>query len=169
MNVLINSTVLSNFAAIDRLTLLQALYGTVYISQAVYEEIQVGLEEGYPFLAAIDAHIFPFHQEGWLRLVNIEGEKEFEIYQRIPSKLHRGEAATLAIAAYRQWGFLTDDRAARSYAKTLGVEVSGTLGVLAQLVKRNHLSIAEANFQLGQMASRARYRSPITDIALLLD
>lgn len=47
MNVLINSTVLSNFAAIDRLPLLQVLYGTVYISQAVYEEIQIGVEKGY--------------------------------------------------------------------------------------------------------------------------
>jgi predicted nucleic acid-binding protein len=101
--------------------------------------------------------------------VNIEGEKEFDIYQRIPSKLHRGEAASLAIAAYRHWGFLTDDRAARNYAKNLGVEIGGTLGILVQLMKRNHLSIAEANFQLDQMVSKAKYHSPVTNIAVLLD
>jgi predicted nucleic acid-binding protein len=45
MKVLINSTVLSNFAAVDRLLMLHALYGTVYIAEAVYEEAQNGLED----------------------------------------------------------------------------------------------------------------------------
>lgn len=59
MKVLINSTVLSNFAAVGRLTLLYKLYGTVYIAEAVYEEAQDGLEEGYTFLAGLDEYIFP--------------------------------------------------------------------------------------------------------------
>jgi predicted nucleic acid-binding protein len=120
MKVLINSTVLSNFAAVDRLPLLHALYGTVYIAEAVYEEAQDGLEEGYTFLAVLDEFIVPFHPKGWLHLVNMEGEKEFLFYQKVPSKLHRGEAVSLAIAAHRQWGFLTDDQAARRYAKMRG-------------------------------------------------
>lgn len=169
MKVLINSTVLSNFAAIERLSLLQALYGIVYIAQAVYEEAQDGLEEGYTFLARIDEFIFPFHAEGWLHLVNLEGETELQLYQQTPPKLHRGEAVSLAIAAHRHWRFLTDDLAARYYAKTLGVDVGGTLGVLAQLVKRNKLSLKEANSLLRQMVIQARYHTPIIDIGSLLD
>ncbi len=54
MKLLINSTVLSNFAAITRLPLLHSLYGTVHIAQAVYEEAQDGLEEGYTFLESMN-------------------------------------------------------------------------------------------------------------------
>jgi predicted nucleic acid-binding protein len=64
MNVLINSTVLSNFAAVERIPLLQRLYGEVYLVQPVYEETQDGLEEGYSFLARLDQFIFPFHVVG---------------------------------------------------------------------------------------------------------
>ncbi|MBC8492779.1 MAG: hypothetical protein H8D43_03255 [Chloroflexi bacterium] len=37
MNVITNTTVLSNFAAIDQLDLLRQLYGVVYIPTEVYE------------------------------------------------------------------------------------------------------------------------------------
>jgi len=36
VNVLINTTVLSNFAAIDRLDLLQVLYKQIYMAYPVY-------------------------------------------------------------------------------------------------------------------------------------
>ena len=137
----------SNFAAITRLPLLHSLYGTVYIAQAVYEEAQDGLEEGYTFLEVIDEYIFPFHSDGWLRLVNLEDEEEFHHYQQTPPKLHRGEAVSLAIAAHRKWKFLTDDRGARRYARKLGVEIGGTLGTLVLLIKHDILSLAEASEQ----------------------
>ena len=168
MNVLINSTVLSNFAATERLPLLQRLYGEVYLAQPVYEETQDGLEEGYSFLAVLDQFIFPFHGDGWLHLVNLEGEAEFRIYQQVPPKLHRGEAVSIVIAVHRGWRFLTDDQAARRYAKTLGVDVSGTLGILVQLVKRNIVPLTEANSLLRQMKHLARYHRPINDIGSLL-
>ena len=49
MNVISNTTVISNFAAINQLELLRQLYGTVYLPTEVYAEIQAGLEEGYLF------------------------------------------------------------------------------------------------------------------------
>ena len=101
MNILINSTVLSNFAAVGRLMVLRNLYGTLYLAEAVYEEAQNGLEQGYTFLAGLDEHIFPFHPNGWLHLVNLEGEDELTCYKHVPSKIHRGEAVSLAIAAHR--------------------------------------------------------------------
>ena len=75
---------------------------------------------------------------------------------------------SLAIATHRHWGFLTDDRAARRYANTLGVEISGTLGVLVHAVKRNSVTLSEANELLAQMIRRARYHAPISDISALL-
>ena len=49
MSVIANTTVISNFASIDRLELLHHLYTTLYISTEVYAEIQQGAFEGYGF------------------------------------------------------------------------------------------------------------------------
>jgi len=168
MPILINATVLSNFAAVERVELLHVLWETLYLAYSVYEEVQVGLEEGYGFLASIEAHVFPLHFHGWLRLVTLEGEEETALFESIPAKLHRGEATSLAIAAHRGWRFLTDDRAARRHAERMGVSVAGTLGVLARLVRQGTLTLVEANDLLGQMIVQAEYRSPTTDLRSLV-
>lgn len=54
MSVISNTTVLSNFAAIDALDRLQELYSEVYLPTEVYKEIQRGLEEGYAFYSGIE-------------------------------------------------------------------------------------------------------------------
>jgi predicted nucleic acid-binding protein len=46
-----------------------------------------------------------------------------------------GEAACLALAKSRGLFLLTDDGDARALAVFLGIELSGTLGVLAKLVR----------------------------------
>ena len=141
----------------------------MYVAQAVYEEAQDGLEEGYHFLAGINKFLYPFHRDGWLHLVNLEGETELVLYEEMPDKLHRGEAVSLAIAKHRQWGFLTDDQAARKHGRDMGVEISGTLGVLILSVKRNLISLPQANMLLSKMIVLARYRSPVSDLDGFLD
>ncbi len=49
MPILIDATVLSNFAAVKRLDLLQAVGPELYIAYPVFEEIQRGIDEGYDF------------------------------------------------------------------------------------------------------------------------
>ena len=46
----IDNTVLSNFCRIGRLEILNALFGKVYVTYEVREEVLRGLEEGYGFL-----------------------------------------------------------------------------------------------------------------------
>ena len=75
---------------------------------------------------------------------------------------------SLAIAAHRGWQFLTDDRAARFYAVQMGVSIGGTLGVLVRLVKQGLLALTEANDILEQMTVRANYRSPVSDLSVLV-
>ncbi len=75
---------------------------------------------------------------------------------------------SLAIAAHRGWQFLTDDRAARNHAARVGVSVAGTLGILVRTVRQGLLTIDEANQVLEQMIVRARYRSPVSDLSILL-
>lgn len=164
MNVIANTTVISNFASIDRLVLLRHLFGEIYLSTEVYAEIQDGLTEGHTFYAGIEADIYPLTPPGWLRLTALSGEAEFRLFGQLLDSLHRGEAASLAMAVQRGWAFFTDDAHARQIGRAWRVPISGTLGVLRQVVKAQILSLAEANALLAQMI-RAGYRSPYADLA----
>ncbi len=163
MNVLVNTTVLSNFAAAGCLGLLRSLFGTLYMAQAVFEEIQAGLDEGYTFYTGLEGEIHPFCEDGWLHLTTIEGEEELQLFQSMPHKLHHGEAMSLAIARCRGWRFLTDDRAARSKAEELGVSKAGTLAVLVQAINVSLITLEQGNSMLQEMVAH-RYQSPVTDL-----
>ena len=51
MNRVVNSTVLSNFAAVGRLDLLRETAGSLYLPTDVYDEVQVGQMAGFAFFA----------------------------------------------------------------------------------------------------------------------
>ncbi|RMF91191.1 MAG: hypothetical protein D6736_05590 [Nitrospinota bacterium] len=167
MSAIANTTVVSNFAGISQLNLLHRLYGTLYLPLEVYEEIQVGLEEGYLFYADIDQWIYPFAEDGWIRLVSMIDEQELRLFGTLLSRLHRGEAACLTIAKHRGWLLLTDDRAARHEATRLDVLFSGSVGCLVMAVENNLCPLEQANSWLSEMIQRG-YWSPVTDLTVLL-
>ena len=164
MGLIANTTVISNFAAVGHLDLLRQLLGEVYLATEVYAEIQDGLAEGNDFYAGIETHVHPLTPQGWLRLTSLEGDAELLVFGQLTESLHRGEAASLAIATQRGWAFFTDDARARKIGRDLKVTISGTLGLLVQAVKRQLLSLDEANALLAQMM-RAGYYAPTTDLA----
>lgn len=167
MKVICNTTVISNFAAVDALDVLRKVVQEVHISTDVYAEIQDGLAEGCDFYEGLAEQVYPIVQSGWLRLTSFEGEEELRRYSQLPTALHRGEASSLAIAAARQWAFLTDDDRARKVARALGIPVSGTLGVLVAAVGAKVLSPGAADQVLTRMIE-AGYRSPYQSIITLL-
>jgi len=162
---LIDANVLSNLTSVDRLDLLGLLQDAIYLSSAAYDEIQRGIEDGYEFLARVDRAL----ADARFFVTTLEGEQEWRLYQTIPTKLHRGEAMSLTIARCRGWHLLTDDRAARAYARSLGVGCSGTLALLVRAIRVGRLTVDEANDLLTEMISRARYRSPVRDLRDLLE
>jgi predicted nucleic acid-binding protein len=168
MNVIANTTIISNLASVGRLDLLHDLLGTVYISTDVYGEIQDGLAESCDFYTGIESIVHPLSPSGWLRLTAPSGNDELRLLGQLPSALHRGEASCLAIAIQRGWAFLTDDARARRAAQERGLDTSGTLGVLLQCIKNKRLSVEEADSLLEQMILGG-YRSPYGSLIELLE
>jgi uncharacterized protein len=168
MSIISNTTVISNFVAITQLDRLRELFGEVFISTEVYEEIQRGLEEGYDWYQAVNTLLDSTSSSDWLKLTSLSGGSELLLYQQMPKRLHQGEASSIAIAHTRQWTFLTDDLAARNEAKRLDIRVSGTVGCLVQLVEQNHCKITQVNQYLSQMIGQG-YRSPVRDLAALIN
>jgi predicted nucleic acid-binding protein len=166
MSIISNTTVLSNFAAIDLLDKLHELYGEVHLSTEVYKEVQRGLEEGYTFYSRIEQILHPLHEDGWLRLTSLGNDKEIDSFTGMPGRLHAGEASCLAIAQTRGWLLLTDDKAARRCAENLKIAVSGTLGCLILGIERGLWSSAEGNRWLERIIASG-FRSPVKDLSPL--
>ena len=167
MAVITNTTLISNFVSVGQLDLLHKLWKMLDFPDQVYDEIQVGLDQGYVFYSGIDRVIFPFASTGWLHLTALNSADEFRLFGQLRTTLHSGEAACLAIAYHRQWTFLSDDKAARRASAELHVPVSGTLGVLLSLVQNGDLAVSKADAILQQMML-AGYRSPITSLNEIL-
>jgi predicted nucleic acid-binding protein len=167
METIANTTIISNFAAVGRLDILQALLGQVHISTDVYAEIQDGLAEDACFYAGIETHVYPLSEDGWLRLTALDNDAELRLFGQLPVALHCGEASCLAIARQRGWAFLTDDARARVAARELGIVLSGTLGVLVQAIRRGILPLDEGEQLLDEMI-KAGYRSPFSHLAELV-
>jgi predicted nucleic acid-binding protein len=162
MSIISNTTVLSNFASIGQLDVLRRLYQILHIPTEVYEEISAGLEEGYLFYRDVLAVIHPFSEAGWLHLASME-TNELRLFGALPPRLHKGEAARLAIAELRHWTLLTDDNAARAEATRRQIRLSGSIGCLILSVEHGLATLEQANAWLNEM-TRSGYRSPITDI-----
>ena len=58
---------------------------------------------------------------------------------------------------------LTDDADARRLAAALKVEISGTIGVLIKLVRREILTLEQGDRLLAEMIARG-YRSPVRSL-----
>lgn len=167
MSVISNTTVLSNFAAIDSLDCLCELFQEVFLSTEVYHEIQRGLEEGYTFYSGIEGTLYPRREDGWLRLTSLSDDREVQLASSMPAHLHAGEASCLAIAQQRGWLVLTDDKAARRYAADRNIAVSGTLGCLILGVERDLWNLDQANRWLERIVSLG-FHSPVVDLSGLV-
>lgn len=153
--VVADTTVWSNFAHGGQPRLVPAAFPGVASPQQVLDEITVGQRLGY--LGDFD---WQFVKR--VRLTRTETRKATELEET----LGPGEAACLAVAAARSVVVLTDDRDARTVAGSLGIEVSGTLGVLLHLVEMGAFSLAGADALLKKMIQTG-YRSPVASLTEL--
>lgn len=120
---------LIHLAEIDSLELLSA-FDTLLIPETVYEEVEAGgVPDGISDLS--------------YELVEAD-ERSVE-----SEELDAGERAALAVAREHEVILLTDDLAAREVASDAGVEVHGSLGVIA-------LGYGRGLLDRGEAASRMR-------------
>lgn len=147
---ILDTTLLSNFAHIQRADLLRAaLGGNAVTTATVLAELRAGVTLGW----------VPRCDWSWLTVVTLNDEEQ-ALAAHYLSILDVGEAECLAIANVRGWVFASDDLAARRLAQQAGVAVSGTLGVLQKLVAMQLLTLDEADALLAIMVAWG-YRVPV--------
>jgi predicted nucleic acid-binding protein len=154
--ILLDTTVLSNFAHIERPDLLQLAVAYAATTPQVMAELERGVTSGH----------VPSCDWQWLEVVRLTPTEQERLAQ-IRLVLDDGEASCIAVALERNASLFTDDLPARHDAQRRGITVSGTLGVLAATVTKGHLSLAKADAFLQQMIAHG-YRSPVQSLADLI-
>jgi predicted nucleic acid-binding protein len=144
MSVICNATPLINFAAINRLDILQAVFGKVLIPQAVYNETT---NSNFPSSQII---VKATHLD-WLQVCKVT-----LAISHIPPELDAGEREVIALAIERsECKVLLDEKEARQVAQELGLKVIGTIGIL--LLAKNKQVIPKISLLLDAMIDVARY------------
>lgn len=156
-----DTTLLSNFAIVEQVTLLETLYqGMACTTLMVVEELHQGLYAGYCKLQSVEQILTPLHSTGWLPVLSLELAEEKKLYTQLSPPLASGEASCLALALVRGFVFGSDDLAARRMASERNVRLTGTIGILVRAVREGHWSLSRANQVLAQMIA-LRYRAPV--------
>ena len=126
--VICNTSPIQYLYQADVLELLPTLAGQVYVPEAVVAELQEGQRRNVLLPALEDLSwliVRPVRDRTLLPLVTHLGD---------------GEKEVLALGLETQDPLLLlDDRDARRYAQTLGLEISGTLGLLLRAKERGIL------------------------------
>lgn len=123
--VVADSGPLIAFARIDRLDLLHRIVGSIIIPDAVYMEV-VTRGRGKPGSAEIA-------QTPWIQRRSIEDPTELA---NLPPTLHAGEREAIVLAQGLGAQLLIDEKRGRDVAMSRGLDIVGTLGVLAQANRR---------------------------------
>ena len=147
MTLIADTTVLSNFALVQRPELLSMTGSEVITAAQVMEEIRRGVERG----------ILPPCDWQWLPICILDTPEEVQLFENISRHLGQGKAACLALAAHRGFTFLTDDGDARRWSHRAEIPVSGTIGILVRLVQRGTLTLDEGNALLTEMRQKGFY------------
>lgn len=148
----LDTTVLSNFAYIDRLDLL-AVVPRVRTVPEVRRELRSGADS-YPHLqAAIDdiGEAIPV----------VEGDEDVQAKTvDLQPRLDPGEAQAFAVADTHDGTLVTDDGPARTFARENDVPVTGSIGVLVRAVEADRASESEADGWLKRWVDETDFRAP---------
>lgn len=137
---------LSEAGALDLLK----LAGDVYVSESVKQEFRYHSKDHSP------------ERPDWLKITLLSPmHKEQALLWQQAGLIHAGEAETIALAVQlsADW-LLTDDAAARLFAKSFQFEARGSLGVILWAAATDKLSRSDAEGFLSNLVRSSLWLSP---------
>ena len=156
-DVISNSSPLQYLYQADVLELLPALFGQVCVPEAVVAELEEGRRRSVP--------LPPLAELSWLQVRTVRNRT------LLPLVTHLGDGEKEVLALGRELSealLLLDDRDARRRAHALGLEISGTLGVLLLAKERGILDAVRPvldRLQALRFRLDARTRQSVLELA----
>jgi len=135
-----NAGPLIHLSKVGLLCLLRQLFERVLVPEGVkVEVVDEGKLKGFPDALQIENALL----EGWLRVEKVETPSEFARTAETAG-LKPAEASVIFHAYAAGIVALLDDDAARVFARTLGVEVRGSVGGIIEALSRRLVTMGEA-------------------------
>jgi predicted nucleic acid-binding protein len=150
--VLLDNTVLTNFALLNRPHLVLNLWLNSCTTPAVQAEYQVGTA----------TYQLPLHAWDDLSIVTLT-DVETDFAHSLNKRLGSGERTCIAVAHHRNGLFATDDFDARRQAKMFNIPITGTIGILILNITQHRITLAEGNQWLSHLITTG-YRSPVVNL-----
>ncbi len=152
---------LIHLAKIGLPDLLRETYSNITIPLEVRAEaVDRGKEKGFADAFLIEEAI----RNGWIQVVNVKIPGEFlELCRQ--AGVDKGEAEVLRYAKENGGLGLLDDEAPRDLARSLGIPVRGTMGVLVESVRRGRLTRQAALRKLDELSDLLYMSSELYKLA----
>ncbi len=128
MILIADSSALIALAIIDKLEILQKLFGKVYVPRAVYDEITKD------------------NKTEAKKLTEFCKDKVLDIETKINFNISLGKGESEAVILYQEQNadfLLCDDKKAKKFAQSFGINVIGSLGVLIKAKKAGYIEAIE--------------------------
>lgn len=159
--VVLDTTVVSNFASTDSVSVLAEVLASPVVVPTVRDELERGLDEGHEYLeTAVDA----LGTE-----LSVRSPPSDTDTAEIRDRLDPGEAESLLAALGSGGTLATDDLAAREIAQQRTVPVTGSIGLLVLCVESEQIDRVTADEWLDTWRTQRGYYAPIERIGEVID
>ena len=143
MIVISDTTPIITLIKINRIDLLEKLFGEVFIPEAVFRELTTTTA------FADEAEIVK--ASSFLKVTTVQNQQSLSILQAV-SGLDDGESEAIILAGeLGSDALIIDERKGRKVAQKLGITITGTIGILIQAHNENMISTENAKLYLEQL------------------
>lgn len=143
MTVISDTTPIISLIKINRIDLLERLFGEVLIPNAVFHELTTNT------LYSDEVQIIK--ASSFMKTISIKNHKSLEILQAI-SGLDDGESEAIILAdELKSDVLIIDERKGRKVAQKMGITITGTIGILIQAHNEKMISADEIKLYLDQL------------------
>ena len=119
MNVVSNSTPLIALSRINKFSLLREYFGEIYIPEEVYDEV-----------VTRGGNLFGAEEVASAEWIKIENVKSIIAVKSLSIALDKGEAEAIVLAREKDAMLIIDEGEGRRIAESLGLKITGTVGIL---------------------------------------
>jgi len=154
--LVVDATVLINFARVERLELLDQLETEIWCPQEIWEQTVVKTWSDYD----VESEMRTLYRDGTMKVKEVNNPEQLQLMATFLKRMDEGEADALALAVTNELPVVTDDRACRNVADEYDLNYTGTIGLLFSLVKKNAIAL-EQGAQIHEQMKEEAFYSPI--------
>jgi predicted nucleic acid-binding protein len=143
-----NAGPIVHLAKIGGLDLIKRIFGKVFITEEVHQEIVTrGKEIGAPDALLIEQAM----KDGWIKIKKVKPPSELKKLAK-NAGIEVAETCSIHLAHVEKLPILLDDAAARAFASDLRLEVVGSIGILLSALKAGLISKEETIRKLDDLS-----------------